>query len=385
MRVIYTAAHAGAGLGVPIGGGGAIATMLAAEWAKTKPFDLTVVRPEEKAEDLVAYTNAEYTAFCHRFRHYATNRVLSEDPASCVVLANDIAEGPDFELLHRHGYRIYTIWHVDVVAFVARMHLRGIVSAQTLARMVKPFERMLPPIAKLVFHQQRNCVNLSTGHIVMTEAMKRTILECYPETAPEKIHVVPWGAPTLDLIGKQGPAPSPVLLTLSRISPEKGLVELLKMLRSWRGKATLLLCGAPAYMHGEQCKAELVALARTMTDIDVRFLGHLAGQAKADAFASADVYLFPSVFESYGLTLMEALAHGVPVIAFDHAGARAIVKPEFGVLVRTERELHEALDALLSDKARLSKMGQAAKAYAARRTFVQSAAQVASVMQIRNI
>lgn len=357
--------------------------MLAAEWAKTTPFELTVVRPKEEADELVAYSQAQYTDFCYRFRRYATNRILSEDPTGCAVLVNDIAEGPDFELLHRHGYRVHTIWHVDVLAYVARMYLGGVLGPGTLARLVRPFESWLPRAPRLVFHQQRRCVALSAGHIVMTEAMKRTILDCYPETPPGKIHVVPWGAPESEFVGRRGEVARPALLTLSRISPEKGLVELLGMLRNWRGRATMTICGAPAYMRGARTMERLVGVARTMTNVEVRFAGHLSGQAKADAFAGADVYIFPSVFESYGLTLMEALSHGVPVIAFDHEGARAIVQPDFGVLVRNERELHAALDSLLDDEPRRQAMGTAGRAYAAARPFAASAAQVASLLQIK--
>ena len=138
MKVIYTAAHAGAAQNVPIGGGGAIARMLSEEWARTQPFELEVFRPEERAEDIVRYTQSEYTSFCYRFRRFSTNRILREDPAKCVVLANDISEGPDFEVLAGHGYRVYTIWHVDVLAFVMRMYWRGWVKPETAARWMRP-------------------------------------------------------------------------------------------------------------------------------------------------------------------------------------------------------------------------------------------------------
>ena len=138
--MIYTAAHAGAPLNVPIGGGGAIAGMLEREWRATLPFELEILRPEESAEELVQYSHSEYTRFCYRFKRQSTNRILSEDPARCVVLSNDISEGPDFELLARHGYRIFTIWHVDVLAFVARMYMRGWVRPEQAARWMRPFE-----------------------------------------------------------------------------------------------------------------------------------------------------------------------------------------------------------------------------------------------------
>ena len=380
MKVIYTAAHAGAALQVPIGGGGAIARMLEQEWRDTQPFEFEIVKPEEAAEDLVRYTQREYTQFCYRFKSQTTNRILREDPAQCVVLSNDISEGPDFELLARHGYRVFTIWHVDVLAFVARMYMRGWVRPEQAARWMRPLEGWLPGPLRLVFTNQHHCVRHSVGHFVMTEAMKQTILACYPETDASKIHVIPWGETPIAGAGVRREAGLPVLLTLSRISPEKGLDQLLTMLRRWPGRARLKLCGAPAYMGGAAHFTKLKRLAKQLRGVEVIFAGHLTGQDKADAFASADVYIFPSVFESYGLTLMEALSHGLPVIAFDHDGARAIVQPEFGVLVKTEQELHDALDDLLSNPEKCKRMGDAARAYAAARPFAKAAAKLASLL-----
>ncbi len=380
MKVIYTAAHAGAALNVPIGGGGAIARMLEQEWRGSKPFEFEVVRPQEAAEDLVRYTQRQYTQFCYRFKSEMTNRILREDPAQCVVLSNDISEGPDFELLARHGYRVFTIWHVDVLAFVARMYMRGWVRPEQAARWMRPLERWLPGPLRLVFTNQHHCVRHSVGHFVMTEAMKQTILTCYPETDASKVHVIPWGAPSIASPGVRREAGLPALLTLSRISPEKGLDQLLMMLRNWPGRAQLKLCGAAAYMGGAAHFAKLQWLAKQLRGVEVIFAGHLSGQDKADAFASADIFIFPSVFESYGLTLMEALSHGLPVIAFNHDGARAIVQPEFGVLVKNEQELHAALDDLLSNPEKRKRMGEAARVYAAARPFARAAAELASLL-----
>lgn len=53
---------------------------------------------------------------------------------------------------------------------------------------------------------------------------------------------------------------------------------------------------------------------------DAAFLGVLQGEALARVFASADVFVFPSLTDTYGLVQLEALASGVPVAAFPVAG-----------------------------------------------------------------
>lgn len=379
MKVIYTAAHAGAPLNVPIGGGGAIARMLEQEWLRTGPFELEIERPVESAGEIVRYSQAAYTKFCYRFKRQTTNRILSEDPARCIVLSNDISEGPDFELLARHGYRVFTIWHIDVLAFVVRMYLKGLVRPEQPARWMRPFEKWLPGPLRLVFKNQHDCVRHCVGHFVMTEAMKQTILACYPETPAEKIHVAPWGASPIEGIGVRRPSDVPVILMLSRIAPEKGQHRVLNALRNDPAKVRVVLAGEASFMDGESYLKRLKSLA----DSRVEFVGHLSGQAKLDAFASADIYVFPSVSESYGLTLMEALSHGLPVVAWDHDGARAIIEPAFGILVNSEASLRQAIIQLLGEPERRRRMGEAARVYAMARPFSNAAAQVASTLLLR--
>jgi glycosyltransferase involved in cell wall biosynthesis len=396
MKVLYTAAHAGAAPTVPIGGGGAICRLLREEWGRTQPFELEVIGPEDtSAEDLVGMNEGDYAGFCHRFRHYATNRILSEDPAECVVLVNDISEGPDFAMLARHGYRIVTIWHVDVVAYVARMYLGGWIAAHVLTRLLKPWESRLPKIAQLVFKQQRECVAHSAAHVVMTEAMRNTIRACYPkESANKDIRVIPWGAPPKSGEGVRHPSHGPVLMTMSRISPEKGIERFLDALIQWFELEAMAMdesfrvpfftkvniCGGPAFMQGEKYLTELREKAKKVSIAEVEFVGHLSGQAKLDAFASADIFVFPSRFESYGLTLMEALSHGLPVVCFESEGAKAIVEPSFGLIAKNPSHLAEILNLLTQSEELRQSMGAAARAYAEARPFSKAAAELASLL-----
>ncbi|MFT7577236.1 MAG: glycosyltransferase involved in cell wall biosynthesis [Alphaproteobacteria bacterium] len=53
---------------------------------------------------------------------------------------------------------------------------------------------------------------------------------------------------------------------------------------------------------------------------DVTFTGKLSGEALAEAYASADVFVFPSLTDTFGIVLLEAMASGVPVAAYPVTG-----------------------------------------------------------------
>src|SRR5262249_37856423 len=97
---------------------------------------------------------------------------------------------------------------------------------------------------------------------------------------------------------------------------------------------------------------------------DVQFTGPLQGEALAVAYASADVFVFPSLTDTFGLVLLEALASGIPVAAFPVSGPIDVVtSPAAGVLGWDLKDA--ALGALKLDKA-------AARAHALRFSWENS-------------
>jgi glycosyltransferase involved in cell wall biosynthesis len=78
---------------------------------------------------------------------------------------------------------------------------------------------------------------------------------------------------------------------------------------------------------------------------DAVFTGALFGQDLADAYAQADVFVFPSLTDTFGLVLLEALASGVPVAAFPGAGLVGQLGPA-GVAVLDQDLGKAALGAL---------------------------------------
>src|SRR6202040_3067506 len=58
---------------------------------------------------------------------------------------------------------------------------------------------------------------------------------------------------------------------------------------------------------------------------DTVFLGALHGEALAQVYAAADIFVFPSKTDTFGLVLLEALASGLPVAAFPVTGPRDVI------------------------------------------------------------
>ena len=84
----------------------------------------------------------------------------------------------------------------------------------------------------------------------------------------------------------------------------------------------------------------------------VTFLGALFGEALAAAYRGADVFVFPSITDTFGLVLLEALACGTPVAAFPVTGPKDILASADGPVGATDPDLRAAaLRALNGDRA----------------------------------
>ncbi|MET0222051.1 MAG: glycosyltransferase family 1 protein, partial [Tardiphaga sp.] len=102
----------------------------------------------------------------------------------------------------------------------------------------------------------------------------------------------------------------PVFLSVGRVAVEKNLEAFL----------SLDLPGTKVVVGDGPARATLQA-----NYPDAVFLGALQGEALAEAYAGADVFVFPSKTDTYGLVLLEALASGVPVAAFPVTGPRDVI------------------------------------------------------------
>ena len=194
--------------------------------------------------------------------------------------------------------------------------------------------RAMPDVLRLVFEKQYECVRHSAHIVVPSAPMREMILRCYPWCAAEKIAVMPWGNIAEHASAGTAVPPYPltedeiVIITLSRLSPEKGIERLLAALphANMHGKnLRVFICGGAAYMKGRAYEQKLRRLAAKVTSARVEFTGHVTGERKAALLRRADIFVSPSKHESYGLTIAEALAAGCRVISHHHYGAEGEV------------------------------------------------------------
>ncbi len=113
----------------------------------------------------------------------------------------------------------------------------------------------------------------------------------------------------------QGHPQDRLLLYVGRLSAEKEIQRILPVLQAIPG-ARLALVGDGPYRS---------ELEQIFMGSPTHFVGYLQGDDLASAFASSDVFLFPSRTETLGLVLLEAMAAGCPVVAANAGGIPDIV------------------------------------------------------------
>ncbi len=153
----------------------------------------------------------------------------------------------------------------------------------------------------------------------------------------------------------------PYVLFVGRLASNKGLLDLIPAfgrLHAAHPEARLVLVGEDGGM-GPAVRAKVAQLA--LADA-VHLLGHLDDDRDlASGYSGARFLVLPSEYEAFGLVLLEALAHGTPVVASRVGGIPEFVPDgEAGLLVppRSPDELVAAMDRLWNDEDLRRRLGE---------------------------
>lgn len=156
------------------------------------------------------------------------------------------------------------------------------------------------------------------------------------------------------LAERDGPATGPDFLYVGRVTPSKGLAELVRLFEK-RPQYTLSVVGDGDYL------AALTEQANKMSNIKV--LGRQPQSALPGLYRQATAVILPSLApESFGLTTIEGFAQGTPAIVRDAGGAGESVRMTgAGFVYKTATEGLAALDALATDSVLRNRLGKIAR------------------------
>jgi glycosyltransferase involved in cell wall biosynthesis len=233
---------------------------------------------------------------------------------------------------------------------------RGIFQSSSAKRLDLRVRRALDWLAV------RRCARLVTNSYYTARRVRRL----YARVADAVIY------PGVDAqLFRPAEAPGTYAITVGRLSPEKGLDRLFE---AWRDVPDL-----PLHVIGTGLP-RVVADLRARAPNGVVFRGGLPPEAVAQAYRGAAVAVFTPYGEEFGIAPLEAMASGVPVIAWRDGGlVETVVDGESGFLVSDTVTLRQRLRLLLHDAHRWYAFSRAARRRAESFTWQRTAAELVAV------
>ncbi|KXB08104.1 hypothetical protein AKJ55_01440, partial [candidate division MSBL1 archaeon SCGC-AAA382M17] len=180
------------------------------------------------------------------------------------------------------------------------------------------------PNSKIPFLDQvamKRKISLSDYFITPSSSTKKDLIRFFG-LQREKIKVIPLGVdreffnpknkencPNMEYSTKK-----PYILFLGDLIPRKNLLSLIKAFSILKNRKVQLVIGGGERCGGEY-KSKLIALADNLNIKErIEFLGYVTKKRLPYLYSNAEVFVYPSLYEGFGIPLLEAMACGTPVI-----------------------------------------------------------------------
>lgn len=237
-----------------------------------------------------------------RIGHYAER---------CIELADEL----DFDVIHAHDWVTYTA--AEAIAersgkpLICHLH-------------ASEFDRSGESINVPVYEIERRGMQSASTVVTVSCRTGRTITDRYG-IPQDRVRVVyngidPKEPPEAHLPRSDG---RKTVLFLGRITMQKGpefFLRAAERVLKRRDDVEFIVAG-----WGDLAPRMIDWVAQTGLSRYIRFSGFLRGEEVSQAYQRADVYVMPSVSEPFGLTALEAIQHGVPVVLSKSSGAAEVL------------------------------------------------------------
>lgn len=271
----------------------------------------------------------------------------------------------NFDLIHIHDYRTFQNVLVHYYAtkhnipYILQAHGTVLPSFYQRQNQKKFFDRMF---GYAILKDASRAISLTPIEAIQYEKLG---------VNKNKIEIIPNGINQLEYssLPEKGKfrrryslgADEKIILYLGRIHEIKGidlLVDAFADLTKELDNVRLVIAG-PDDGFLSTIKKRIKSLE---IDEKVLFVGPLFGMDKSMAYVDADVYVLPSVYEIFGIAVLEACACGTPVIVTDRCGIADLVDGNVGCVVEYDKDrLREAIFRILSDEELMGGFGGGGK------------------------
>lgn len=224
--------------------------------------------------------------------------------------------------------------------------------------------------------------------IAISHFTKRELVEVFG-LPPEKVSVTPLAArPSFRPVRDESTfvrvraayrLPAHFILCVGTLEPRKNLVRATEALRLLRDRSLphhLVLAGVPYFREGPLHEA----VARLGLADRVHILGYVADEDLPALYALADCFLYPSLYEGFGIPVLEAMGCGTPVVASGGSSIPEVAGPAALFFDPTDvQAMASAMARVLEDGAEAARLREAGFAQAAQFTWERTARQTVEV------
>ncbi len=202
-----------------------------------------------------------------------------------------------------------------------------------------------PEFRRRFTEQARNAAQRSDIIIAVSEFTAGQVVDLLGVNRA-KIRVIPHGVHQLSLdfsVPREN-----IILFVGALQRRKNIISLVKAFEQLESRWKLVLAGAP----GGYGSVEIMNYIDASKSRDrIQVVGYLPDDALQKLYARARIFAFPSLDEGFGIPVLEAMAHGIPVVTSDRAALREVAG-DAALLIDPDRvdSITDALASLIANE-----------------------------------
>ncbi|MCB9006625.1 MAG: glycosyltransferase [Ardenticatenaceae bacterium] len=290
------------------------------------------------------------------------------------------------------------LWQFDGLVTAVSGDIPVVVRLQTALRQIAALQNTVDPDARLAGDMEQTLVERAAFLVPNSTATVEKMRSVYQfQAAADQFRIIPHGIIPVeeDLVRPFNPNTPPATLTvlyLGRLEKRKGIQDLFAAIPQVLAQVPnvqFIIAGADnSHRDGFQQQTGLTYAAHFQRQYaqfasQVSFLGQVSEEKLNQLYQSCDLFVAPSLYESFGLIYLEAMNYGKPVIGCRAGGIPEVVDDGVtGLLAEPEApaDLAEAILKMLQNPSLLREMGLAGRQRLLEKfTHVQMAQQFAEV------